>query len=392
MKKGPEHSSTAIECPHGNFHGPSKSMECAAAEQLFEKTLEPDFPFRYMVFVADGDANVRKTIVEKKFYGDEIVQKEECMYHFRKRVRSDLSEVFNTSGVPAGEKGRFKYPFRDNKDKLSVRFSNLFLYTLRKIVVTQTNHARDEASLDIMSNAIQAIPRHYMDHVGATLEERQKKYHVKCSKAFCDFKRNESEQHKYQPTNSDGKPMDGDLWHPKATECEHHQKVLDDIIACFDKLGDKDKMSRCTRYLNQNVNESIHARLYRMINKTLHYSHQHIAFAAEHTILVHNSGYQTGSLLNKFGATDHQLKKLKEKDEIMRMRAEKRTKKTKQVLKEDEVHYKSGYGFELYDPLPDSDEYKSIQDKKQPWRTYDQNTVDEDPDVDYVSEDIVDKP
>ena len=391
MKKGPGHDSTAIECCDFNFHGPSKSMECAAAEKLFEKTLAPDFPFRYMVFVADGDANVRKTIVDAKFYGDEMVQKEECMYHFRKRVRSDLCEVFNTSWVPFGEDGR-RYPFRQHKDTLSVRFSNLFLYTLRKIVVTQTNHRRDEAALDIMSNALQAIPRHYMDHVGATFEERRDKYHVKCSAAFCDFKRNESEQQQYQPTNLDGKPMDGDLWLPKATECDHHQKVLDAIIACFDKLGDKDKMSRCTRYLNQNVNESIHARVYRMINKTLHYSPMHIAFAAEHTILVHNSGYQTGSLLNVFGATDHQLKKLKEKDEIMRMRAEKRTRKTKQVLKEDEVHYKSGYGFELYDPLPDSDEYDKIQAKKQPWRTDDLGEVDEDPDVDYVSEDIVDKP
>ena len=67
-------------------------------------------------------------------------------------------------------------------------------------------------------------------------------------------------------------------------------------------------------------------------------------------------------------------------------------KKTKQVLKEDEVHYKSGYGFELYDPLPDSDEYETIKNKDQPWRTYDQDKVDEDPNVDYVSEDIVDKP
>ena len=384
MKGGKGHDNSAIKCSDGKFHGPSKNMEVAAAKNLFKRTTQANFPFRYKVFVADGDANVAKTIQGLNLYGDEVISKEECMYHLRKRFRKNLTEVFNKSGFKRGMV--YRYPFRDDKDNLACRFSNLYLFMLRKTIIENRN-GRDQDSIDKMCNVVKSIPRHYMDHSGASLDHRRTKYHVNCTSSFCDYVRTpEHEQEKYIPKNKDGGSMDGELWLPEAISSEEHQNILNKIIGVFDEHATPSLMSRCTRYLNQNVNESVHARLYRVINKTIHYSRLHVNFACQQTMSVHNSGYRTASLLNKLGATKFQLDKLKIKDETMQLRAEKCTKKPKPPFEETEVHYKSGYGFEDHDPLPESDEFRARE--KMPWHNLDQNHVAEDPTVDYVSEDV----
>merc|ERR1712240_122733 len=84
-------------CEDKNFHGSAKSLEVGCALRLFEKSVEDeDYPFRYMTLVGDGDSNVIKNILKENFYGDEYqVEKEECLFHLRKSVRTRLYGVFD---------------------------------------------------------------------------------------------------------------------------------------------------------------------------------------------------------------------------------------------------------------------------------------------------------
>ena len=85
------------ECPDGNFHGCSKTLEVSAVLSLYEASDKPDFPFCYTTYVGDGDSNVHNNIIKHKppFYNDEfIIEKEECVYHYRKRCKVALSGLF----------------------------------------------------------------------------------------------------------------------------------------------------------------------------------------------------------------------------------------------------------------------------------------------------------
>ena len=138
-----------------------------------------------------------------------------------------------------------------------------------------------------MSDSIKAIPRHYMDHIGASLEDR-KQYHALCHKDFCKFKKlSPKDQEKYKVTKN------GEFY---IEEYNQKGEKIDDcmksIINVFDELGSVDVMSRCTRLLNQNVNESIHARCFCLVNKITAYEYDHYDFAAFHAMLIHNNSHE----------------------------------------------------------------------------------------------------
>ena len=117
-----------------------------------------------------------------------------------------------------------------------------------------------------MSNAINAIPLHYMDYVGATVDERRDNFHKHCHKSFCKFLELPShEQENYQPTDRSGNAKDNDLY------IKDGESVMQVVTDKFKELGHVNIMRRCTRFLNQNVNESLHSRLYNICNKTKFY-------------------------------------------------------------------------------------------------------------------------
>ena len=88
-------------------------------------------------------------------------------------------------------------------------------------------------------------------------------------------------------------------------------------------------LNKCTRFLTTNVNESLHARLYRLCHKIDHYSSNHLNFAAQFTFSVHNHGYTSGSLSNNpgYGWNKNSIKRLKQKDTDMFRYASKPSKK-----------------------------------------------------------------
>ena len=57
-------------------------------------------------------------------------------------------------------------------------------------------------------------------------------------------------------------------------------------------------MKRCAKKVTQNLNESVHAKLWRRIFKFKHHSKKRYRFACLMTVLVHNFGHEKGSLLH----------------------------------------------------------------------------------------------
>ena len=131
------------------------------------------------------------------------------------------------------------------------------------------------------------------------------------------------------------------------------------IINVFDELGSVDVMSRCTRLLNQNVNESIHARCFRLVNKITPYEYDHYDFAAFHAMLIHNNSYELilSMWYKQLGDyTEEDRKVFVAKDNERRFHAgpqhqeylkkQKYTNKKGETLQNQDVNYNPGQMFE----------------------------------------------
>ena len=272
------------KCPDGKFHGGSKSLEVSAVLELYKQSDTPDFPLRYTTYVGDGDANVHNNIVSHtpRFYnGEFVIEKEECVYHYRKRCKVHLTALFKHIRVSVVKKGvRRAHEEKNKKDKTDlpldysklkpkdflsknpwvkhidtypVRFANFIFFTLKAAVI-KMEHSRTPEALLYMQNTIRSIPRHKMDHPGASCAQR-KKYHAYCRPEFCEFAALPTEELKLAYTTN----IVGEFWYEEKTKKGRPStKAMDQILAKFDEFSTIAVMNRLTRWLNQNCNESIH--------------------------------------------------------------------------------------------------------------------------------------
>ena len=89
-----------------NFTGSANAMEVAAAEVIWKRSLQ--HKFRYTAMVADGDAKTFSNLQKLSVYGpDVIIEKEECLNHVAKRLKTGLKNVvaeWRVKGVTLGGK------------------------------------------------------------------------------------------------------------------------------------------------------------------------------------------------------------------------------------------------------------------------------------------------
>ena len=384
---------TTVRCPKGYFHGSSKSLETAAAIMLFQNSVKADFPFRYTTLVCDGDSAVFKTLSEKNFYGDAFpLEKEECVYHYRKSVKRQLFNVFESLRVVEPyaahrnkdysklEPSHFKAPAnpftKADIRKYQIRFANLFLYVIKKCT-SERNFEKSPENIEYISNSVRAIPRHYMDHIHASAEERPA-FHEFCTPSFCEYKRlSKVDQEKFKPKkNGEFYILERDL-HGNVVSTQ-----MNTIISKFDELGSRDNMSRVCRYLNQNVNESIHSCLFKMINKAKDFDEDHINFCMNLTKQIHNHGYEKvlgtwyAHLGEYFEEERDKLKKM-DRERLRNSTAEhqalkkKSRERCKDVLENSMIQYNPGFMFEDY-TSPDIVEFEDMMDENHEYRNPDQ--------------------
>ena len=118
---------TLNKCEHGKFHGESKSLEVSAVLELFKASEEVGFPFRYTTYVGDGDANVHNHIQSYKpaFYENKYpIVKEECVFHYRKRAKKNLTSLFKDIRVSVLTE-KAKADHKKNNGNVPINYENL---------------------------------------------------------------------------------------------------------------------------------------------------------------------------------------------------------------------------------------------------------------------------
>ena len=236
-----------------------------------------------------------------------------------------------------------RFPMRKHCDILARKFSNLM-----GVVLHQSRASGAEA----MRKAILAVPYHYSDHKNATLEERIE-YHQRCDKSWCKVKRLKKIKDiaRCVPTDSQGRETDGDLY-------TNVEAIKESIIDAFDQFADINLLHRCLRGLNQNINESNHAKIYTIVSKEEHVKSSRLMFAARYVAIENNYGKLGACLGKEIGAfSREELDMLTAKDKEMErsaVRGHWHNNHPKLIKgKKNVIEYAYGFGFEENTPLDD---------------------------------------
>ena len=160
-------------------------------------------------------------------------------------------------------------------------------------------------------------------------------YHQFCSEEWCGFKAWETENkplYEYKrETKKDFKGKEikwkGGLFAKLKIE---HPQAYNGLKEVFVKLGSIGLMERCSQRLSQNVNESIHARLWKLCLKIKMHGIDRYNFCAKYVILVQNFGYYAVSLHHVLGSMTKALQNSLKKQDVESLRSARR----KYVLKE----------------------------------------------------------
>ena len=88
-------------------------------------------------------------------------------------------------------------------DMFKQRFANLIHFVIKQCVCenTEKGAVSSPSAIQYMSDSVKAIPRHYMDHAHALLDDRRNKLHKYCRKSFCEFVRLEDDPDKQAAWN-----------------------------------------------------------------------------------------------------------------------------------------------------------------------------------------------
>ena len=227
------------------------------------------------------------------------------------------------------------------------------VFFLLRDAVKAMGNSREEDAIQFMQNTIRSIPRHKMDHPGASVEERNS-YHAYCRSDFCEYVGLTQEQKLAYHTDKTG-----EFWY---NELDKDGKPISEarnqIIQAFDDLSTLAIMRRCTMWVNQNNNESIHHRLFRIISKTKSFKYQHILFASLCAAVIHNVGYEgcIGHMYQRMGTYYVEEQKiLRWRDDQRRKNSGEKHRKKKTasryqlatpLVDSGQANYEAGFGFE----------------------------------------------
>ena len=135
---------------------------------------------------------------------------------------------------------------------------------------------------DAMSNAIMASFYHNCDGPFASNKDRDEKYDHLCpNDAWCKWRTNKI--------------------YAKGLLSEVRRDAREEIKEIFITMSDKDLLKRCKLNLSQNVNESLHMKLYSKARKGINHGVKRLKCVSKSTVLEHNFGKTAASLLPLLG-------------------------------------------------------------------------------------------
>ena len=242
--------------------------------------------------------------------------------------------------VPATRGSRVIYPLRkifnwDRCHDLSQRY---------KLVVNQNREKGPEAQ----SLAVKAVPHHELDYPASSVAEKIE-YHQYCGE-WCEFKAWESQK---KPLDKFKREKTKDL-HGNEVKWEggllakfkiEYAEAYKGLLGVFETLGNIELMSRCSQILTQNINESVHARMWKHCLKIKPHGIDRYVFCAKHVVLAHNFGHYASSLHHIMGSMTKELQETLKKYDIESQRVatkkyvlKKGGKKTNRVKKVVSLH------------------------------------------------------
>ena len=203
------------------------------------------------------------------------------------------------------------------------------LSQLYKLAVYQNRERGTEAQ----SLAVMAVLHHEMDYPESTVDEKVE-YHQLCGD-WCDFKVWKSQNKpleefvREKKKNLQGIEIKWEGGILAKLKIEHAQ-AYNGLKEVFEKLGNTELMSRCTQILTQNLNESLHARMWKHCLKHKPHGIDIYNFCAKHVVLAHNFGHYAASMHHILGSMTKAIQDTLKSDDIDSQQSAKR----KYVLKE----------------------------------------------------------
>ena len=149
--------------------------------------------------------------------------------------------------------------------------------------------------------AVQAVLWHNLDHPEATVQQRHT-YHQYCTKP-CPYIKHISQNKlaadyvrptKHRDINNKKQTWTGGYFAKIDTI---YPRAFIKLLTLFKTLGSEQLMQRCIKNYTQNMNESMHSKLWRTVLKFKAHTIDRYIFACRMLVLVHNFGHERASIL-----------------------------------------------------------------------------------------------
>ena len=226
--------------------------------------------------------------------------------------------------LPTTKSRKLKYPLKkmftwSRCHDLSQRY---------KLAVYQNSDKGPEAQ----AKAVKAVFYHEQDYPDSSVEEKIE-FHQFCG-SWCKVKSWEHQEKPLEEFTRTKRDIHGNeqVWEGGllAKFKIQHPEAYDELLGIFVKLGDEQLMSRCGKVVTQNINESIHSKMWRYCLKTKKHTKKRYIFGAQHVIMSHNFGHNAASLHHILGTMTKPLDETLKYEDIVSRRAAER----KHVLKD----------------------------------------------------------
>jgi hypothetical protein len=245
------------ECT-ANYSGTSGGMEVAGALQLFHRSQEL-YNVRYMNYLGDGDSAAFQTVANSLPYGDDHIQKLECVGHVQKRMGSRLRTLKAlhkaqkkklSDGKPIGGKNRLT-------DSAIQKLQLYYGLAIR----------RNTSSVAAMRKAIWAE----FYHVRSSNEDP---LHQLCDDSWCKYKEAQGTRKEYDHSQH-----------------FHIQKIImDEMKPIFKSLTESCLLEKCLSGKTQNVNESLNNLIWSIIPKRTFVTLKTLQYGIYNAVLKFNDG------------------------------------------------------------------------------------------------------
>ncbi|CAF1098023.1 unnamed protein product [Adineta steineri] len=308
-----QHIASGCEANHS---GSSGGMEAAGMVKVFRRS-EAKHLLRYTTYVADGDANNERALIDAQPYGNMPIQRLQCINHFSKRMRTALETIKNKykgekleDGLPiGGRKGRLT---DDKIHQLTVSYGSAI-----------RSHVND---LESMKVACWTTFYHYNS-------TRENPNYESCDPSKCHICKHKSfDSSKHSIASA----------------------VMNVIRPVYEKMCSEETLSKVVDGGTTNPNESYHSYIWSLCPKTQFHSAKYVRDAASLAAILYNDGYQLSftKLLQQCGVQstipacvrmlqlidNQRLKDYKLKTKATRQKARQRRILTEQRLNQKEKY------------------------------------------------------